>query len=201
MTGRNFLLLLAIISLFATSCVQKNENQVAENGYSGSESCIECHERFYELWAPSWHGKAMQPVNADFVKEYQLPASDDMIVEEKIYQVVYEDSAMVLLEKDNGEMLNKFTMEWSLGGKNVFTFLVPLDKGKLQTMPLAYDMNRQTWFNYPESAVRHFMDAEEEDEALPWRDRMYTFNTGCYNCHVSQITSNYDLETDSYHTT
>jgi len=183
--GRKIYLLLTILSFFAISCVQKNNNQVAENGYSGSESCIQCHERFYELWAPSWHGKAMQPVNTGFVREYQLPASENMEVEGKTYQITYEDSAMVMLEKNNDELLNKFTVEWSLGGKNVFTFLVPLEKGKLQTIPLAYDMNRQTWFNYPESAVRHFVDAEQEDEALPWRDRMYTFNTGCYNCHTS----------------
>ncbi|MFW5822581.1 MAG: ammonia-forming cytochrome c nitrite reductase subunit c552 [Tangfeifania sp.] len=201
MTGRNFLLLLAIFSLFATSCVQKDKNQVSENDYSGSESCIECHERFYELWKPSWHGKAMQPVNADFVKEYQLPASRELNIEGKIYQVVYEDSAMVMLEKENDQLLNKFAMEWSLGGRNVFTFLTPMDKGKLQTIPLAFDVNRQEWFDYPQSAIRHFVDAGREDEALPWRDRMFAFNTACYNCHVSQVSSNYDLETDSYHTT
>ena len=201
MTGRNFYLLLAILSMFATSCVQKEKNQVAEDGYSGSESCIQCHERFYELWAPSWHGKAMQPVNADFLKEYQLPASENMEIEAKNYQVIYEDSAMIMLEKENDEIVNKYTVEWSLGGKNVFTFLVPLDKGKLQTMPMAYDVNRQMWFNYPESAVRHFVDTEQEDEALPWRDRMYVFNNACYNCHVSQVSSNYNLESDTYHTT
>ena len=201
MVGRIFCLLLAVVSLMAVSCTRNKNQQVAENGYSGSESCIQCHERFYELWAPSFHGKAMQPVNAGFVKEYGLPTSEPMNIEGKFYQVTYEDSAMVMLEKENDELLNKYTLQWSLGGRNVFTFLVPLDKGKLQTIPLAYDMNRQSWFNYPESAVRHFVDAEEEDQALPWRDRMYTFNTGCYNCHVSQISSNFDLETDTYQTT
>lgn len=201
MTGRNLLTLLAIISLFATSCVQKDKNQVTEDGYSGSESCIQCHERFYELWAPSWHGKAMQPVNAGFVEEYQLPESEKINLEGKTYQMIYEDSSLVMLEQRDNELLKKFIVEYSLGGKNVFTFLTPLEKGKLQTIPLAYDVNRQKWFNYPESAVRHFGDTGEQDEALPWRDRMYAFNTACYNCHVSQVSSNYNLETDSYHTT
>src|SRR5690349_22286822 len=30
-------------------------------GYAGSSSCRECHAHFYELWAPSHHGLAMQP--------------------------------------------------------------------------------------------------------------------------------------------
>ncbi|SHK00782.1 Tetratricopeptide repeat-containing protein [Tangfeifania diversioriginum] len=201
MTGRKLLTLLAIISLFASSCVQKEKNQVTENEYSGSESCIQCHERFYELWAPSWHGKAMQPVNAGFIKEYQLPECNSIEIEDKIYQMIYEDSSMVMLEMEGDDLLNEYPVEYSLGGKNVFTFLTPLEKGKLQTIPLAYDVNRQQWFNYPESAVRHFGDTGEEDQALPWRDRMYAFNTACYNCHVSQVSSNYNLETDTYHTT
>ncbi|MBM3853616.1 MAG: hypothetical protein FJ399_10725, partial [Verrucomicrobia bacterium] len=30
-------------------------------GYAGSQSCRECHERFYNLWSTSHHGLAMQP--------------------------------------------------------------------------------------------------------------------------------------------
>jgi tetratricopeptide (TPR) repeat protein len=30
---------------------------------------------------------------------------------------------------------------------------------------------------------------------------MFTFNTTCFNCHVSQLATNYSLETDAYHTT
>ena len=88
---------------------------------------------------------------------------------------------MVMLEKERDLLLKKYPIGWTLGGPNVYTFLTPLEKGRLQTIPLAYDMNRQTWFNYPESAVRHFVDQGATDEALPWKDRMYTFNTGCYN--------------------
>jgi tetratricopeptide (TPR) repeat protein len=202
MAAKKFIWLSTILYFVLTiSCVQRKNEQMADDGFSGSESCIQCHERFYELWAPSWHGKAMQPVHAGFAKEYALPESGPIEIEGTMYEIVYEDSLMFLLEKGGSEIQNKFPLQWSLGGRNVFTFLVPLEKGKLQTSPLAYDMNRQMWFNYPESAVRHFGDAGDEDEALPWRDRMYAFNTACYNCHVSQVSSNYDLETDTYHTT
>ena len=36
---------------------------------------------------------------------------------------------------------------------------------------------------------------------MSWKDPGYTFNTGCYNCHVSQLSTNYDLKTDTYKTT
>jgi len=186
-----------IISL--ASCVQRKENQVTENGYSGSESCIQCHERFYKLWSPSHHGKAMQPITASFSADEDVPPSGEFELEGKNYQVVYEDTSMVMLEKINGEV-KKHKVEWALGGKNVFYFLTPLEKGKLQTIPLAYDVRRETWYNNPESAVRHFPEGTP-DEALPWKDRMYTFNTSCYGCHVSQLSTNFNLAADSYETT
>ena len=37
-------------------------------------------------------------------------------------------------------------------------------------------------------------------EPVSWRDPLLTFNTACYSCHVSQLYTNYDLQTDTYHT-
>ena len=35
---------------------------------------------------------------------------------------------------------------------------------------------------------------------MNWLDPGYTFNTSCYSCHVSQLTMQYDLKTDTYET-
>ena len=86
-----------------------------------------------------------------------------------------------------------------LGGKNAYYFLTPLDKGRLQVLPVAYDVPRKTWYDTAASGVRHFPD--RTDSALDWTDRMFTFNTTCFNCHVSQLATNYDLATDTYRTT
>jgi Flp pilus assembly protein TadD len=48
------------------------------------------------------------------------------------------------------------------------------------------------------SGVRHFSD--RHDEALDWTDRLFAFNTTCFNCHVTNLSTNYDLPTDTYHT-
>ncbi|MDD4108245.1 MAG: multiheme c-type cytochrome, partial [Prolixibacteraceae bacterium] len=198
MKNRYRLGLLLFVMAFI-SCNQTKNREIAQESYTGSASCIECHERFYELWAPSFHGKAMQPVNAMFIDEGNVPPSEEFELEGKTYAITFEDTSMIMTER-SGETLTKYQIVWSLGGKNVFCFLTPMEKGKLQTIPLAYDMNRKSWFNYPESAVRHFVE-NIEDEPLPWRDRMYTFNTGCYNCHVSQLSTNFDLATETYTTT
>ncbi len=47
--------------------------------------------------------------------------------------------------------------------------------------------------------VRHA--SREPDEAVAWTDSLLTFNTSCWNCHVSQLSVNYDAESDSYDST
>ena len=86
-----------------------------------------------------------------------------------------------------------------MGGKNVYYFLTPLERGRLQVLPVAYDVQKKTWYDTAASGVRHFPD--RRDEALHWTDRMFTFNTICFNCHVSQLRTNYDLASDTYKTT
>ncbi|MHC4759286.1 MAG: hypothetical protein ACYTE8_11570, partial [Planctomycetota bacterium] len=45
------------------------ENESPKRDYAGSVSCRSCHERFYELWAPSHHGLAMQPYTPELAEE------------------------------------------------------------------------------------------------------------------------------------
>ncbi len=192
--------MILIIVLFSFSCTQRKKAQVAEE-YSGSESCIQCHEKFYKLWKPSFHGQAMMPVNAEFISIHQLPNSGSIDVEGHMFNVEFQDSAMVMYEREGDKLIKTYNILWAMGGHNVYCFLTPFEKGKLQNIPLAYDANGKTWFNYPESGVRHFGEGHPADEALPWKDAMYAFNTGCYSCHISQLSTNFDLFTQTYHTT
>jgi tetratricopeptide (TPR) repeat protein len=94
----------------------------------------------------------------------------------------------------------KYKIEHVLGGKNVYYFLTLLGRGRLQTLPVAYDVNKKEWFDTAASGVRH-IPGEPPDLPINWKDSPYTFNTACYGCHVSQLSTNYDPRTDTYHTT
>lgn len=191
--------LFCVAALF--SCKSRNPQHTAENEFMGSESCRECHENFYQLWEPSYHGQAMMPINAQFVQKHQLPNSNPINVEGHQFTVEFKDSTMTMYERDGDKLIKEYEVLWAMGGHNVYCFLTPFEKGKLQNIPLAYDANRKQWFNYPEAGIRHFNDGSPEDEALPWKDDMFAFNTGCYSCHISQLSTNFDLETETYHTT
>lgn len=195
MLARNFIhITFILLALTSISCIQNKKE--SSNNFSGSVSCVKCHEQFYELWSTSHHGKAMQPVNGKFLMEENISSSDTFSIEGYKYHILRQDTSMIMIETQSGNSTG-YNITLALGGKNVFYFLTPLERGKLQTIPLAFDIRNKTWYNNPESAIRHFPEGTQ-DEALPWRDRMYTFNTSCYSCHVSQLSTNFDLVSDSY---
>jgi len=140
----------------------------------------------------------MQPVTEQFVLN-EVPALEQwQNVENEEFRIVKKEGRLVFEERVGGK-INDHVALHALGGKNIYYFLTPLDKGRLQVLPLAWDINRKEWYNTQESAIRHF--AEVEDEAVSWKHYLYTFNTTCHSCHISQLENNFDLKTKTYHTT
>ena len=167
--------------------------------YAGSLSCRQCHERFYDLWSTSHHGLAMQPFTPEFA-DTQLHRQNEAIrIKDEEYRFQSDDeSGWVLAKTPEGEI--KWPVKHVLGGKNVYYLLTEMERGKLQTLPVAYNVQTNKWFDMAQSGVRHFSDMEEEEEPFHWTDWPYTFNANCHSCHVSQYASNYDLATDTYET-
>ena len=176
---------------------QDKAKATPSQGYAGSESCRQCHERFYQLWSTSRHGLAMQPYTTEFANKNLIPQKKEVKIGKVSY---YADITQGVVIEKGLKGQKKYTMEHVLGGKNVYYFLTPFPRGRFQTLPVAYDVNKKNWFDTAASGIRHF-PGSGRDQPAAWTDSGYTFNTGCYNCHVSQLTSNYDLKTDTYKTT
>ncbi len=176
------------------------ESTPEAKGFAGSQSCRECHERFYQLWSTSFHGLALQPYSASLAQEKLTPQKEDVVVGAFRYRAEIGEGQGWVLET-GPEGTAKYRMAHVLGGKNVFYFLTPLEKGRLQTLPVAYDVKHKEWIDMAGSGVRHFPGDRRPDDPIHWKEWPYTFNTACYGCHVSQLAKNYDPETDTYHTT
>ncbi len=177
------------------SCSPVEERPWQETAqFTGSEACRPCHEDFFELWADSYHGLALQEVDPAFPSRNLLPQANSIRVNGAEFR--FEDGQVT--EKKGGRTTTH-EVKYAMGGKNVFYFLTERERGHLQVLPVAYDTNRREWYDTTASMVRHFPDLD--DEAVDWTDRSLTFNTSCYNCHVSQLSTNYEPETDSYNTT
>jgi tetratricopeptide (TPR) repeat protein len=168
-----------------------------EKAFVGSKTCRDCHTDFYRLWSTSWHGLAMQPYSAQFAKTHLTPQQGDVAIGSNKYRAEVDGEGCIREIGPEGE--HKFPFAQVMGGKNVYYLLTPMARGRLQVLPLAYDVHKKEWYDMAASGVRHFPD--RRDEALHWTDRMFAFNTTCFNCHVTELSTNYDLATDTYHTT
>jgi tetratricopeptide (TPR) repeat protein len=157
--------------------------------YTGSAQCRRCHAEFHDRWSSSRHGLAMQPYTPALAA--QTLGSQRITV--RTAHGTYEVFGGAIREGDR-----KYTIEYALGGKNIYYFLTTLERGRLQVMPLAYDVRARAWIDSTAS-----MTATEHgtaDAPVDWRDRSLTFNTSCLGCHVSQLAANYDSASDSYRT-
>jgi tetratricopeptide (TPR) repeat protein len=168
------------------------------DGYVGSRSCRGCHEHFYQLWATSHHGLAMQPYSADLARHAAFADSPEVQIGDSAYKAELSASGGWIVERGSGGE-RRYPIEQTMGGKNIYYFLTPLERGHLQVLPLAFDIRTKTWMDSTKSMT--MLDNSPRDQPVTWRDRALTFNTSCYGCHVSQIETNYDPAKDSYRTT
>ena len=165
--------------------------------YAGSLSCRECHDKFYTLWSTSFHGLAMRPFTSEFAEANLSTQKEEIKVGNSHYRLEFNNTSGWVRERGpDGE--KRYDIKQAMGGKNVFYFLTPTERGRFQVLPVAYDVRKKEWFNTTASMIRHFTNVR--DEALGWNERPLTFNTACYSCHVSQLSTNYDAKTDTYNT-
>ena len=141
----------------------------------------------------------MQPYTAELARTKLAPQKKDITIGKYRYRADISGKTGYVVETGTKGQ-KKYKIEHVMGGKNVYYFLTPFKKGRLQTLPVAYDVNKKEWFDTAASGMRHFPGGER-GEAVYWKEFPYTFNTACYSCHVSQLSTNYDPKTDTYHTT
>jgi tetratricopeptide (TPR) repeat protein len=183
-------------SLAENVAIQDVKKAQKPSGYAGSVSCRECHEKFYTLWSTSHHGLAMQPYTKTFAEKNLAPQTEDIEIKNRSYRFDINKGIVIESFKKNKK---NYPVKHVMGGKYVYFLLTPMERGRLQVLPLSYDVRKKEWYDTTASFVRHFVEAT--DRPVDWKDPMLTFNTACYGCHVSQLKTNYDLKTDSYKST
>jgi hypothetical protein len=84
--------------------------------YAGSKSCIECHKKFYQLWASSRHGLAMQPYTPEFARTHLTPQKKDLVIGKERYRAGISPQAGWVLATDPKGKKKKYPILHVLGG-------------------------------------------------------------------------------------
>lgn len=91
--------------------------------------------------------------------------------------------------------IETFQVKYVFGVWPLQQYLVEFPDGRVQCLPLAWDTVRHEWFHlYPAEPIPH-------DDLLHWTRPLQNWNYMCAECHSTNLQKNYDLATDTYHTT
>ena len=166
--------------------------------YTGSESCSSCHTEEHALWQGSHHDLAMQVANEKTVLgDFNDATFDYNGVTSRFYRD--GDRFMVRTDGENGE-LQDFEVAYVFGVAPLQQYLLPLDRGRLQALSIAWDARPaaeggQRWYHlYPDEPI-------DANDPLHWTGPYQNWNTRCAECHSTDLKKNYDASTRSFNTT
>ncbi|MEJ2168499.1 MAG: tetratricopeptide repeat protein, partial [Desulfobacterales bacterium] len=161
--------------------------------FVGGRKCADCHKAEYDRWQNSLHDRAME-------------VADDTTVLGDFNNAVVEFHGVVsrFYRKDNKFYVHtegpegktgEFEISHTFGWYPLQQYLVPFPGGRLQCLPIAWDVKERKWFHlYPKVPI-------DPKDWLYWTNAGQNWNGMCAECHSTNLKKNYDIQNDSYRTT
>ena len=165
----------------------------AQAEYVGRERCVECHATECKKWAGSDHDLAMDLATEKTVLgDFDNQEYTHFDVTSKFFRK--DGGFYVTTDNRDGEM-ETFQVKYVFGVRPLQQYLVEFPDGRVQCLPLAWDTEKKEWFHlYPDEPIPH-------DDELHWTGPLQNWNYMCAECHSTNLQKNYDLKTNTYHTT
>jgi len=161
--------------------------------FTGSQKCRECHKKEYDTWQNSHHDHAMDvatetSVLGDFNNaEFHIHG-----VTSRFYQ---KDGRFLVYTQGPGGHMEEFEVTHTFGWYPLQQYLVPFPGGRLQCLPIAWDVQKKKWYHlYPDAPIA-------SKDWLYWTNAAQNWNGMCAECHSTNLKKNYDIQNNSYQTT
>ena len=109
---------------------------------SSSASCIECHATYCEAWELNRHGLSLRAFTPELASTLLTPQPADIVIGTLRYRFNSNEQDGWIEERSDKSQLN-YKILYALGSKNILIFLTPLERGRLQLLPLAYHIKKK----------------------------------------------------------
>lgn len=171
--------------------VEKSEGASAR--FVGSQNCRDCHRPQYDLWAQSHHRWAMAEATQETVKgDFNDVVFEKNGIRSKFYR--RDNQFFVHTQGPKGKM-EEFEIRYTFGWTPLQQYLIAFPGGRLQCLPIAWDVHRRQWYHlYPDNPP-------PPDDWLHWTNQAQNWNGMCAECHSTDLKKNYDPTTDTFNTT
>jgi len=191
------LLILPLSAFWELYFSNPSQNVETTAEYVGKETCIECHEVEYHDWLGSDHDKAM-----DYATDSTVLGDFDnasLIRNGQIHKMYKKDGRFFVTTDGEDGSMKEFEVKYVFGYFPLQDYLVEFPGGRLQTLALTWNSKDSSWF-YMSDSVYQGMGVNHSNW-LHWTNQAQNWNSMCADCHSTHLQKNYDITTDTYHTT
>jgi tetratricopeptide (TPR) repeat protein len=158
----------------------------------GHAQCGRCHQQQQRLWIGSDHQRAM----AAATPETALGNFDNRQLTSYGASAKFSrrtDKFFVTTDGPAGKT-ETFAVKYTFGVYPLQQYLVEFPDGRVQCLRAAWDSQRQRWFHlYPDENI-------PAGDELHWTRPLQNWNYMCAECHTTELSKNYDLKSNTYHT-
>jgi tetratricopeptide (TPR) repeat protein len=161
--------------------------------FVGGQKCAECHKGEFDKWRGSPHDLAMEEANDQTVLgNFDNAVYERFGVTSRFYRK--DGRFFVHTQGTDGKMAD-YEVKYTFGVYPLQQYLIPFPGGRLQCLPIAWDVREKKWYHlYPDAPI-------DPADWLYWTNAGLNWNGMCAECHSTNLKKNYDLNTDSYRTT
>jgi tetratricopeptide (TPR) repeat protein len=164
-----------------------------EYNFAGSKKCGECHKTEYDKWRGSYHDLAMDVANeATVLGDFNDAMFKRFGVTSRFYR---KNGGFYVHTQGPDAKMGDFEVKYTFGAYPLQQYLIPFPGGRLQCLPIAWDVKEKKWYHlYPNAPFN-------PKDWLYWTNAGQNWNGMCAECHSTNLKKNYDVTTDSYQTT
>jgi predicted CXXCH cytochrome family protein len=162
----------------------------ARAAFVGAARCAGCHPAETEAWKGSHHDLAMQVAEEGSVLGDFRDAELASPTQTRFFR--RDGGFWVTTEGPDGKPAD-FEVKYTFGVDPLQQYLVALPGGRLQVLPVAWDVAARRWFPLPAERV-------PPDDPFHWTGRYQNWNAMCAECHSTDLRKAYDEASDSYAT-
>lgn len=165
--------------------------------YVGGRTCAECHQSEFKLWRGSHHDRAMEIASEETVLgDFNDATFERLGVTTRFFR--RDGKFFASTEGPDGKN-HDYEIKYTFGIDPLQQYMVEFPKGRVQVLRVSWDTHRKRWFEVtPPDAPDERL---EPGDPLHWTGIAQNWNTTCAECHSTNLQKNYDLTTDTYHTT
>jgi len=174
------------------------DSSALESEFTGTKTCINCHEEQHRDWMGSHHDLAMQHASKETMlgdfKQSKFTANG-------ITSTFFIKDGKYFVNTDAADgTMQDFEIQYTFGLTPLQQYLIEFPDGRVQTLGIAWDSRTadaggQRWFHlYPDQTINAGDD-------LHWAGQQQNWNYMCADCHSTNLRKGYNSKTNTFKTT